>query len=139
MISKKILIIEDENDIGESLRELLSLEGYDAWYVANGEEGLTFIKRHQPDLILCDIMMRDMDGFDVLEEFMKMPVRHKTPFVFVTALADNENIERSRSEGADDYLIKPFTRQELLDTIDRNLNPQSLKTISIPDPIKNNL
>ncbi len=113
----KILIIEDEKILRDEVAEWLTLEGYEAISGADGIEGVDAALRETPDLIICDITMPRLDGYGVLIELRSHPMTLKTPFIFLTARAAHEDIRKGMSLGADDYILKPFTRLDLLDTI----------------------
>jgi len=118
---EKILIIDDESDLREEIRDILTIEGYKVILAKNGNEGLDLALSHKPDLILCDLMMPGMDGNKLLEKLRSDSNASLTQFVFLTALADKEDIRKGMELGADDYLTKPFTRDELLKTIQMRL------------------
>ena len=110
----KILVIEDELEIRSHLLELLELEGYDVVGADNGATGLLGAIEHGPDLIICDVMMPELDGYDVLRALRQEPKTVAIPFIFLTALANKGDIRQGMVLGADDYLTKPFSPRELL-------------------------
>ncbi|PCI39174.1 MAG: hypothetical protein COB46_09515 [Rhodospirillaceae bacterium] len=111
----KILCIEDEADIRMMLAEELEDEGYKVFVAENGREGLTSIQTVKPDIILCDINMPVMGGYDVLKELRsKHPAFADTPFIFLSAFADRKDIISGLELGADDYLTKPIDFEMLL-------------------------
>lgn len=113
---EKILVIEDEKNIRQSLQEILTHFGFEVSCAANGAEGIMMAKESTPDLILCDVMMPGTDGLSVLKELKKD--RHfRTPFVFLTARVQSDDIVRGRQLGAAAYLSKPFKSAELVKTI----------------------
>jgi CRP-like cAMP-binding protein/CheY-like chemotaxis protein len=118
---KKILIIEDNRDIRENLSEILSLSGYEPHVAENGKEGVALARDKQPDLILCDIMMPELDGYGVLHILSRSAVTAHIPFVFLTAKAEKEDFRLGMSLGADDYITKPFDDAALLQTIENRL------------------
>lgn len=120
-MKSKILIIEDNTDVRENLREILTLSGHDAFVAADGKEGVEVALRLQPDLILCDIMMPGLDGYGVLRILSKQPATADIPFLFLTARTDLADMRRGMTLGADDYITKPFDDVELLDTIEMRL------------------
>lgn len=122
---KKILVIEDEHDLRESLAEILTFEGYRAYTAINGKQGVEMAKKAFPDLILCDILMPDLNGFEVLKQLTKDSFLPTVPFIFLTALDERTHIRQGMELGADDYLIKPFTRKELLKAIDTRMRKLS--------------
>jgi len=106
---KKILCIEDDRETAELIAEELVERGYKAIVAHNGREGLAAILREMPDLVLCDISMRNMSGFEVLSNLIKIaPGFARMPFVFLTGLTDRDSKLRGRRLGADDYIIKPI-------------------------------
>jgi len=120
----KILIIEDEDSIRENIIELLLSEGFQAFGAAQGQPGIELACQHQPDLIVCDIMMPDIDGYTVLTELQKQPLLANIPFIFLTAKSEREDLRLGMELGADDYITKPFTPIELLSAIRTRLKKQ---------------
>jgi class 3 adenylate cyclase/tRNA A-37 threonylcarbamoyl transferase component Bud32 len=118
---KKVLIIEDETSIRNNIMLMLKAERYAASGAENGRIGLEMAQRDPPDLVLCDVMMPEMDGFSVLEALRADPRLAAIPFIFLTALDDRPNMRRGMNLGADDYLPKPFTRNELMEAINSRL------------------
>ncbi len=109
-----ILIFEDDAVSRFYMELFLKEEGFDVRCALDGRSGLDLLYKKRPDLILCDIMMPDMDGHAVLEAVRKEPAFADIPFIFVTALVDRAAVRQGMNEGADDYLPKPFTTEELL-------------------------
>ena len=120
-MSTKVLVIEDDGSIRDSLLDLLDAEDYTARGGENGLTGLRLVDEFKPDLIICDIMMPDLDGYGVYDRLQETPTTALIPFIFLTAKADRADQRRGMSLGADDYVTKPFTRQEILLTIERRL------------------
>ncbi len=118
---KKVLIIEDETSIRNNIMLMLKAEGYAASGGGNGRIGLEMAQRDPPDLVLCDVMMPEMDGFAVLEALRADPRLSAVPFIFLTALDDRPSMRRGMNLGADDYLPKPFTRNELMEAVNSRL------------------
>lgn len=118
---KKILVIEDERFIRENLIELLEIEGFQALGAENGAVGVQMAGQHQPDLILCDVMMPELDGYAVLETLRQDAVTAKIPFIFLTASADRGNIQRIRELGMNDYILKPFNVDKFLAALESRL------------------
>lgn len=114
---KKILIVEDHPDVRENLMEILELAGYQVVEAANGKEGVKQARDESPDLIICDIMMPELDGYGVLRILSQDPATAGIPFIFLTAKAEKSDRRRGMSLGADDYLVKPFEELELLDAV----------------------
>lgn len=123
---KKILVIDDAEFILESTSTLLKFEGYNVLTASDGEEGVIVAAESKPDLILCDISMPKMDGYGVLEQVRKNPVTATTPFIFLTAFTEKSNMRAGMEKGADDYLVKPYTRDELIAAIDAQWNKHHL-------------
>ncbi|SHJ34891.1 response regulator [Pseudozobellia thermophila] len=114
---KKILLIEDNETVRENTAELLALADYGVLTAENGEIGMERARTFLPDLVVCDIMMPKMDGFEVLRLMGKDPILAGTPFIFLTAKTDRGDMRTGMNLGADDYLTKPFEERELLDAI----------------------
>ncbi|NEP60835.1 MAG: diguanylate cyclase [Symploca sp. SIO2G7] len=125
---KTILVIEDQLPIRTNLLKILNYVGFQTIGAENGLEGVELAKNHLPDLIVCDIMMPDMDGYNVLQELLQDPGTAKIPFIFLTAKADKSDIRQGMNLGADDYLTKPFTSDELIDTVLARLAKQEAVT-----------
>ena len=120
-MKKKILIIEDDKDVRDNIITLLSEEGYNALSAKDGKDGIKTAKEESPDLIICDIMMYGINGYEVLDELSKNKLTEAIPFIFLTARADIESIRLGMQLGADDYLLKPFLADELLKSIETRL------------------
>lgn len=121
MSKTRILIIEDNDDIRESIVEILGLADYEVLDANNGKSGIELAVKHLPDLILCDIMMPELDGYGVLYMLNKNPLTSATPFIFLTAKAERIDMRKGMEMGADDYLTKPFDDVELLNAIESRL------------------
>ena len=121
----KILVIEDEAVVRENLIELLSAEDFETIGAPNGRKGVDLALSEVPDLILCDMMMPELDGYGVLERLRSEPITATTPFIFLTAKASKSDFRQGMNLGADDYLTKPFTRAELLSAILSRLSKQA--------------
>jgi len=120
-MSKKVLIIEDNNDIRENVVEILELANYQVFEANNGKTGVELAIQHLPDVILCDIMMPELDGYGVLYLLNKNPETAAIPFIFLTAKAERLDLRKGMEMGADDYLTKPFDDMELLHAIETRL------------------
>lgn len=116
-----ILIIEDDQGISKNLQILLSVEGYEVRVANDGSEGLRMAQEHSPDLVISDIMMPKLDGYGVLKAMRQDPGLTTIPFIFLSAKAGRTDLRQGMNLGADDYLTKPFTRQELLDSVSSRL------------------
>lgn len=123
---KKILVIEDNPEILENTAEILELSNYTVITAANGKEGVAQALANNPDLIVCDIMMPELDGYGVLHMVQKNPGLQSTPFIFLTAKTEKDEIRRGMSLGADDYITKPFDPTELLNAIEGRLKKSEL-------------
>jgi CheY-like chemotaxis protein len=121
---KKILVIEDENFIRENVIELLEIEGYEAVGAENGLVGVDLVKEYQPNLILCDVMMPELDGYGVLNALRQESDTATIPFIFLTASADRNNLQRIRDMGMNDYILKPFNVEKFLSTIATRLEDE---------------
>jgi len=120
-MTKTVLIIEDNDDIRESTAEILTLAGYQVFEAAEGKSGVDMALKHKPDIILCDIMMPNLDGYGVLFLLGKHAETADIPFIFLTAKAERADMRKAMEMGADDYLTKPFDDMELLHAIEIRL------------------
>lgn len=118
----QILIIEDDNSIRDNTAELLELEGYTTIRASNGKQGLEQVGLNLPDLILCDVLMPEMDGFSVLNHLRETLAKERIPFIFFSAKSEKYEVEIGLDAGADDYLIKPFELVDLLASIEKCLS-----------------
>lgn len=130
-----ILIIEDDLAIRELMSDFLTIHGFDILEAENGEKGLTLAQQSLPDLIVCDIMMPKLDGFGVLTALQNQTRTAVIPFIFLTAKGEIKDMRKGMNLGADDYLIKPFSNNELLSAIDKRLQ----KKVMIQDKYKQQL
>ncbi|WP_119069955.1 response regulator transcription factor [Aggregatilinea lenta] len=113
----RIVVIEDEAPLRESILMLLRFEGYDAVGAANGGTGLEEIRQQIPDVVICDVMLPVMDGFQVVETLKGVPETASIPVVFISALSDRAAIARAREMGVQAYLVKPVTFEVLLEEL----------------------
>src|SRR5476649_914096 len=120
-MKNKVLIIEDNTDIRENVVEILELAGYTVFEADNGKTGVDLALKNLPDIILCDIMMPELDGYGVLYMLSKRPETTAVPFIFLTAKAEHFDRRKGMEMGADDYLTKPFDDMELLNAIESRL------------------
>lgn len=114
---KKILVIEDEQPVRANILQLLEFEEFHAIGAENGLIGALWAQEHLPDLIICDVMMPAVNGHEVLSALRQNPMTATIPFIFLTAMAEKDDLRRGMELGADDYLTKPFTTDELLAAI----------------------
>jgi signal transduction histidine kinase len=124
-VMKKILVIEDEPSVRENLLELLDAEDFEVCGAGDGQSGVELAKAEIPNLIICDVMMPELDGYGVLKALRQNPVLATIPFIFLTAKADKMDLRRGMELGADDYVTKPFTRVELLGAIAARFEKQA--------------
>lgn len=122
---KKILIIEDNLELCENLEEILQLAGYEVSTASNGVEGVNAVRKVLPDLILCDVLMPELDGFGVLKILNRDPELALIPFIFLTAKTEKDDLRKGMGLGADDYITKPFDDVELLEAIEMRLKKSS--------------
>lgn len=121
----KILVIEDDYSVRDNLLHLLETEEFEALGASNGKIGVELAFQHRPDLIICDVLMPGLDGFGVLTALRSSPDTKTIPFIFLTARTEPSDWREGMSLGADDYLTKPFTREELLTAISTRLEKQA--------------
>jgi len=121
MSQKTILIIDDNEDIRENTAEILSLGGYKTVTAENGKRGVEAALASKPDLIVCDIMMPELDGYGVLHLLRKNPETENIPLIFLTAKAERSDLRKGMEMGADDYVTKPFEEIELMNAIESRL------------------
>jgi len=125
-MEKKILLIEDNPDVRENTQEILELSGYKVITASNGREGASIAQSELPDLIICDIMMPELDGYGVLHLLGHSPETATIPFIFLTAKAEKSDMRKGMLLGADDYLTKPFDDVELLQAVEIRLHKNDL-------------
>jgi DNA-binding response OmpR family regulator/DNA-binding CsgD family transcriptional regulator len=121
----KILIIEDTDQLRENIADILELEGFEVFHAADGYAGVKLAREHFPDLILCDIVMPGMSGYDVIQLLKSEERLLAVPFIYITALSERNDFRKGMDLGADDYLVKPFTINELLSAINIRLKKQN--------------
>jgi CheY-like chemotaxis protein len=118
---KRILLIEDDKALRENTEELLELSGYTVTTAPNGKLGIQVAKENQPDIIVCDIMMPEVDGYGVLENLSADENTKNIPFIFLSAKTEHKEIRKGMDLGADDYLTKPFEEEDLISAIESRL------------------
>ena len=123
-MAKKILVIDDEELVSESLKKLLKREGYEASVARSGVEALAKIKDAEFDLIVSDIRMPDMNGIDIVKKIrvhLKESGKRPVPEILITGFASEDNLEEAKKLNVADYIYKPFNIKEFLDIVRRNL------------------
>jgi DNA-binding NarL/FixJ family response regulator len=118
---KKLLVIEDQPQMRTNLTLMLQLNGYEVAAAPDGRSGLEAVRASKPDLILCDVMMPELDGYAVLEALRQEEETAGIPFIFLTAKGDKKEQRAGMKLGADDYLTKPVTEADLLDSVSARL------------------
>src|SRR6266404_1573785 len=119
---KRILVIEDEPEMRRNIATLLRLTSYEPLTAQNGREGVEVARRARPDLILCDVMMPELDGFGVLRALQEDTELARIPFIFLTAKGEKDDLRSGMNLGADDYLTKPVANKDLVQAIEARLS-----------------
>ncbi|HHY86583.1 MAG TPA: response regulator transcription factor [Verrucomicrobia bacterium] len=114
---KKILVIEDEPEMRRNLATILRMEHFHPLSAENGRVGVELARKEKPDVILCDVMMPELDGYGVIAELRANPATAAIPFIFLTAKGEKPDVRAGMNLGADDYLTKPVTKADLLAAI----------------------
>ena len=140
---KKILVIEDEPEMRRNLTTILRLENYVPVAAENGRLGVALAKKEKPDLVLCDVMMPELDGYGVLHALREDPATVTVPFIFLTAKGEKPDIRAGMNLGADDYLTKPVAKNDLLNAVSSRLKrqtqqatPEFTPNFSSPKPLE---
>src|SRR6478609_1833847 len=123
---KSILVIEDNKDLRENTAEILDLAGYKTFTAENGKKGVDIAVKEKPDVIICDIMMPELDGYGVLHLLRKNPDTQAIPFIFLTAKTERSDFRKGMEMGADDYITKPFEDIELLSAVETRLKKSAI-------------
>lgn len=126
MSQKTVLIIDDHDDIRENTAEILQLAGYKTFTAENGKRGVDVAVAEKPAVIVCDIMMPELDGYGVLHLLRKIPETQNIPFIFLTAKTERSDFRKGMEMGADDYITKPFDDIELLNAIEIRLKKSDI-------------
>jgi two-component system, sensor histidine kinase and response regulator len=132
---KRILVIDDADFILESTSTLLRFEGYDVVTAGDGIAGVDAVINHKPDLVLCDISMPGLDGYGVLERMRAIPETATTPFIFLTAFTEKANMRAGMERGADDFLVKPYSRDELIAAIEAQWSKHNLIEMRVREKV----
>ena len=120
-MSKKVLLIEDDKIVRENTSEILELANFIVKTAENGKKGVSLAKTFLPDIIICDVLMPELDGYGVLQIISNSPELDHIPFIFLSAKTDHEDLRKGMELGADDYISKPFEESELLRAIESRL------------------
>lgn len=134
---KKLLIIEDNPEIRSNIVEILELAQYRTQTAENGKAGLEQAIQFQPDLIICDIVMPELDGYGVIQAIQKNPGLAHTPFIFLTGKAEKEDVRKAMDMRADDYLIKPFSGTDLLSAVESRIKKAELTQQDLKAQLEN--
>jgi len=118
---KKILIVEDTAPVREEVKGILLMEGYEVFEAINGRDALDKVNQYFPDLVITDVIMPEMNGFELLEELNKNN-NIKVPVIMFSARAESKDKEKGLSLGAKNYLVKPCSPEELIDTVEKAIN-----------------
>src|SRR6478736_7705471 len=118
---KKILVIEDEPEMRRNITTLLRYQDYEPIEAENGRVGVALARREKPDLVLCDVMMPELDGHGVLQALQQDPELAVIPFIFLTAKGEKDDLRSGMDLGADDYLTKPVANADLIRAIETRL------------------
>ena len=122
----KILVIEDEVLTRDMFRDCLEAEGFQTLGAEDGLSGIGLVRQHLPNLVLCDIIIPKLDGYGVLSQLRRVPITATIPFIFITAKTKKADRRRGMSLGADDYLTKPFTIEELVEAVSTRLERRAM-------------
>ena len=125
-MANSILVIDDNKDIRENTAEILDLAGYKTFMAENGKKGVEIALREKPSIIVCDIMMPELDGYGVLHLVRKNPETQNIPFIFLTAKTERSDFRKGMEMGADDYITKPFEDIELLNAVEIRLKKSDI-------------
>lgn len=120
-MSDIILIIEDNKEIRENITEILRLASYKVLDAPNGRAGVELARKNNPALVLCDIVMPELDGYKVLNQLKDIPQMAGIPFIFMSAKSEGADLRIAMNLGADDYIVKPFSADELLCMVSKRL------------------
>jgi DNA-binding NarL/FixJ family response regulator len=132
---KKILVIEDEPEMRRNITALLRYHDYESIAAENGRQGVEMARREKPDLILCDVMMPELDGYGVLQTLQTDPALAPIPFIYLSAKGEKNDLRSGMNLGADDYLTKPVANADLIRAIESRLrrSEQQVKREFKPD------
>jgi len=126
-----IMIVDDDHELVTIVRVILEQKGFNVRYAYNGPQLFAGLDEHKPDLIILDIMMPDMDGLEVLTQLKANPVTSSIPVIFLTAKVQYEDVLGGYKMGADHYITKPFTRNQLITGINRLLSGDQDRSVEV--------
>lgn len=132
---KKVLLIEDDIALRENTAELMELAGFDVLSAPNGKIGIDLAKEHLPNIVVCDIMMPEVDGYGVLDALTNYQDTSQIPFIFLSAKTEHKEIRKGMDLGADDYLTKPFDEDELISAVESRIAKATLLANLYEQPI----
>ncbi len=132
---QKIMIIEDEERVRLGIKYLLQAEGYETIEAVNGEAALKILEKNIPDLIISDITMPKIDGYNLLEKVQENPATSGIPFIFLTARVENTEMRKGMNLGADDYILKPFKAKDLLSSISKRMEKKKQSALNVKEEI----
>ncbi|QQS35459.1 MAG: response regulator [Ignavibacteriales bacterium] len=135
---KKILVIEDDVSIQSTIFEFLQTEGYEVYLAMNGKQGIQIAQSVTPDIIICDIMMPEMDGYEVLNNLSSSNITAPIPFIFLSARSEKPEVRHGMDMGADDYLTKPFKLDDLLHAVQSRLKKSEMMKKNCPQQTEDN-
>lgn len=133
IMMKTILFIDDNTEMLENTAELLELSNYKVYTASNGRDGVKLAQKEKPDLIICDVMMPGLDGYEVLHILSQNENTQRIPFIFLTAKSAKTDFRKGMNLGADDYLTKPFEEMDLLRTIEHKLKKFEARNSMVND------
>src|SRR5215210_481297 len=134
-MEKTVLVIDDNNELRENTAEILELAGYKTLTAENGKKGVEIAVKEKPSLIICDIMMPELDGYGVLHLLRKNPDTESIPFIFLTAKTERSDFRKGMEMGADDYITKPFDDSELLSAVEARLKKSAVLEQKYPSTV----
>jgi DNA-binding response OmpR family regulator len=139
-MTPKVLLIEDDVSLRGNTAEILELSGYEVIMASNGKMGVEKAVQQHPDIIICDIMMPELDGYGVLELLSKNENTKSIPFIFLSAKTDRKDVRLGMNLGADDYITKPFSEEDLIMAIESRLAKSAIlkENQNILEKVKNN-
>ena len=138
-MTKKILFIEDDAVVRENTAEILELANYEVITAANGKIGVSLAKKHIPDIIVCDILMPELDGYGVLKMLSQDKKTKHIPFIYLSAKTEREDVRKGMNMGADDYITKPFEEGELISAIESRLAKVAILSEILANNLKNKI